>query len=378
MSFRTRVILICIFMAAVVGVSYWYMKITTGLVEEEEVKTWRLRDHLLAVSFCNDSNGWAVGQYGTIIASTDGGKKWNYQNSGVGSDLVGVCAVSPDVAWAVGYGGVVVRTADGGKSWKKVSTGMRYLYNDVKFVSPQEGWIVGQYETILHSTDGGSNWEKVHGGEPAELDISQLKEGEVVKENFGAEEEIYTLNSVYFLNPQMGWAVGEYGTLIKTADGGKTWEKLKSGTGNTLLEVEFFDQNFGFAAGLDATILKTVDGGKTWTAESPNKKTHYYGVTFRRGGPDIIRKDAFAVGQGNIAYYAFLKKTYLQNWMSPTEMKLNIDYNWLYKVKFIAKTGEEAITVGEKGMVLRAATGGYSWELMEYPEKPFDMVLANN
>jgi hypothetical protein len=50
----------------------------------------------------------------------------------------------------------------------------------------------------------------------------------------------------------------------------------------------------------------------------------------------------------------------------------------LYKVKFIARTGEEAITVGENGMVLRAATGGYSWELMEYPEKPFDMVLANN
>ena len=118
------------------------------------------------------------------------------------------------------------------------------------------------------------------------LDISQLKEGEVVKENFGAEEEIYTLNSVYFLNPQMGWVVGEYGTVIKTTDGGKTWEKLKSGTGNTLLEVDFFDQNFGFAVGLDATILKTVDGGKTWTAESPNKKTHYYGVTFRRGGPD--------------------------------------------------------------------------------------------
>ena len=56
MSFRTRVILICIFMAAVVGVSYWYMKITTGLVEEEKVNTWRLRDHLLAVSFCNDSS----------------------------------------------------------------------------------------------------------------------------------------------------------------------------------------------------------------------------------------------------------------------------------------------------------------------------------
>ncbi len=378
MSFRVRIILICIFMAVVVAISYWYMQITTGRVEEEVVETWRLRDHLLAVSFCNDTAGWVVGQYGTILATTDGGKKWSYQNSGTNRDLVGVYAVSPEVVWAVGHGGTVIKTADGGASWKKVTTGMRYLFNDVKFPSPQEGWIVGQYEIILHTTDGGGNWEKVHGGEPAELDISQLKEGELVAEDFGQEEEVHTLNSIYFLNPQTGWTVGEYGTILHTADGGKTWTKLKSGTEHTLIDVDFLDQNFGFAVGLDNTILKTTDGGSSWTAESPYKKTHYYGVTFRRGGPDIIRKDAFAVGQGIIAYYAFLKKPYLQNWMAPTEMKLNIEYNWLYKVKFITRTGEEAIAVGEDGMILRAATGGYSWEMMDYPAKTVEQVLANN
>ena len=378
MSFRTRVILICVFMAAVVAVSYWYMKITTGRVEVEEVKTWRLHDNLLAVSFCNDSTGWAVGQYGTIVTSTDGGKKWTYQNSTVSSDLVGICGVNVETACAVGFGGVVLRTTDGGKNWKKVSTGMRYLYNDVKFVSPTEGWIVGQYEVILHSTDGGITWEKVHGGEPAELDISQLKEGELVKEDFGAEEEVYTLNSVYFLNPQMGWAVGEYGVVLRTVDGGKTWGKLKSGTGNTLTDVDFLNKDFGFAVGVGDTILKTTDGGTTWSQESPAKKTNYFGITFRRGGPDIIRKDAFAVGQGVIAYYAFLKKPYLQNWMAPTEMKLKIDYDWLYRVKFITRTGEEALAVGQSGMILRAATGGYSWEMMDYPEKTVELVLANN
>lgn len=378
MSFRVRIILICIFMAVVVAISYWYMQITTGRVEEEIVETWRLRDHLLAVSFSNDTTGWVVGQYGTILATNDGGKKWVYQNSGTNWDLVGVYAVSPEVVWAVGHGGTVIKTADGGAQWKKVTTGMQYLFNDVKFPTPQEGWIVGQYEIILHTTDSGSNWETVHGGEPAALDISQLKEGELVAEDFGQEEEVHTLNSIYFLNPQTGWAVGEYGTILRTVDGGKTWTKLKSGSEHTLVDVDFLDQNFGFAVGLDNTILKTTDGGDTWTSESPYKKTHYYGITFRRGGPDIIRKDAFAVGQGIIAYYAFLKKPYLQNWMAPTEMKLNIDYNWLYKVKFITRTGEEAIAVGEDGMILRAATGGYSWEMMDYPAKSVEQVLANN
>jgi hypothetical protein len=64
--------------------------------------------------------------------------------------------------------------------------------------------------------------------------------------------------------------------------------------------------------------------------------------------------------------------------MAPTEMKLKIDYDWLYRVKFITRTGEEALAVGQSGMILRAATWGYSWEMMDYPEKTVELVLANN
>jgi hypothetical protein len=32
-----------------------------------------------------------------------------------------------------------------------------------------------------------------------------------------------TLNSVDFVNENLGWAVGEYGTILKTTDGGMEW-----------------------------------------------------------------------------------------------------------------------------------------------------------
>jgi photosystem II stability/assembly factor-like uncharacterized protein len=375
LSFRMRVILIFGVMAAVVAVSYWYMQMTTGMVEEKVKKELRLRDGLLGVSFCDDKNGWAVGQYGTILHSTDGGVAWNYQRSGVRSHIIAVHGISPEVAWAVGHGGIVIHTSDTGKTWKVVNMGMQHVFNDVQFVNPQEGWIVGQYETILHTGDGGNNWQRVHGGEPAAIDFSKVKEGEIVDENFGAEEEVYTLNSVYFLNNQLGWAAGEAGIILKTTNGGKTWEKLVSGTKNTLTDIEFNTQDFGFVVGLDSTILKTIDGGKTWSQERPTVRTHYYGVTFRRYGPEIVRNDAFAVGQGAIAYYSYLKKPYLQNWMPPTETKFNFNYYWLYKVSFITKSGEEAIIIGEDGLLLRTPSGGHVWENVEYPDKPVDFVI---
>ncbi len=38
-----------------------------------------------------------------------------------------------------------------------------------------------------------------------------------------------TLKSVYFTNANTGYAVGNYGTIIKTIDGGEQWTILKSG-----------------------------------------------------------------------------------------------------------------------------------------------------
>jgi photosystem II stability/assembly factor-like uncharacterized protein len=73
------------------------------------------------------------------------------------------------------------------------------------------------------------------------------------------------LNSVFFINKDIGYAVGDEGTIIKTIDGGDTWNTLKSGTTDPIGYVQFFNENMGFAVIKNSIkILKTIDGGKTW------------------------------------------------------------------------------------------------------------------
>lgn len=376
MSNKIRIFLIIIIMVATIAGTYWYMQETTGKVEVVVEKKWRLHDNLMGLSFCNDDlNGWAVGHYGTIVHSTNGGKTWEYQQSGLTTDLFSVWAKTPETAWAVGNQGVVIHTVDGGKSWKKVQVGKNYLFNDICFLSATEGWLVGEFSSILHTTDGGTTWQRVYGGEPPPLDFSKVDKNTRVDADFGIEEEVYTLNSIYFSDLQHGWSVGEMGLIVATTDGGRTWVKQTSGTEHSLTDVEFFDTSLGLAVGLDGIILKTLDGGATWTQEKPTVITHYYGITFKRYGSEIERKNAIAVGQGVIATYSFYKKDYLQNWVPALEMKYKIDFNWINRVAMVSKTGERLLAVGQEGLILCSESGGEGWDITPYAEKPVELVL---
>ncbi len=74
------------------------------------------------------------------------------------------------------------------------------------------------------------------------------------------------LESVYFVTPNIGWASGAAGTIIKTVDGGAHWTPQlggdPQGTGSTIRDLRFVDQRHGFAV-QDASLLRTVDG-QTW------------------------------------------------------------------------------------------------------------------
>lgn len=67
---------------------------------------------------------------------------------------------------------------------------------------------------------------------------------------------------VFFLDESHGWAVGNYGAVISTENGGKDWKILQRKT-------EIFDlpkyEKEGWAVGEDGVILHTTDGGNSWT-----------------------------------------------------------------------------------------------------------------
>jgi hypothetical protein len=75
------------------------------------------------------------------------------------------------------------------------------------------------------------------------------------------------LNSVYFSNSNLGWAVGDSGTIIHTTDGGENWNSQTSGRTDALRSICFAYNNAGWIVVDEKTILKTTNGGVLFVEE---------------------------------------------------------------------------------------------------------------
>ena len=61
----------------------------------------------------------AVGEYGVILVSEDGGESWVQARVPVSVMLTGVYFPTDESGWAVGHDGVILHSGDGGHSWQK-------------------------------------------------------------------------------------------------------------------------------------------------------------------------------------------------------------------------------------------------------------------
>ena len=135
--------------------------------------------------FLNEHTGWAVGKGGVIAHTTDSGKTWLPQHSGVEADLNQVAFVDPLHGWITGRR-MLLRTDDGGGTWQVVRGVLQNLQgiNTMQFITPTEGWLGVDTAQILHTTDGGLTWQRQHTG-TSDQPITDL----------------------HFINSSEGWAV---------------------------------------------------------------------------------------------------------------------------------------------------------------------------
>ena len=76
-----------------------------------------------------------------------------------------------------------------------------------------------------------------------------------------------TLTAVYFVDEKTGWAVGQWGVVLRTDDAGESWtlQRRDTSVDQPLFSVWFRDRQRGYAVGLWSLLIATGDGGKTWT-----------------------------------------------------------------------------------------------------------------
>jgi hypothetical protein len=103
---------------------------------------------------------WRIGPAGVILFSSDAGKTWLVQPSGIITDLLAGSAPSDKVCWIVGRSGTILRTTDKGKHWKKVNAPIQDDLRSVFAVNARQA-TVSPANATYQTTDGGATWNKL-------------------------------------------------------------------------------------------------------------------------------------------------------------------------------------------------------------------------
>ena len=220
-----------------------------------------LKGAFLAVSKDGDSI-ILTGQQGLVVTK-EGEGEWEVQNSGLEARLMNVDSAE-GLTMAIGEFGFIGRSTDGGKSWEQVTVDWGrfndegyepHLY-DVVIQPGGNVLIAGEFGLILRSTDGGKTFNAAARGEQSVFDIHLASDG--------------TSN---------GYAVGQEGLILKTKDGGKSWKQLDKITNANLLGV-WSGHDEVVITGI-RELLRSSDGGSSFTSGKSDiqiGRTWYQGV----------------------------------------------------------------------------------------------------
>jgi photosystem II stability/assembly factor-like uncharacterized protein len=141
-----------------------------------------------------------VGQRGHIVYSDDQGKSWRQARVAVSSDLVAVSFPTPQRGWAVGHDGVVLASDDAGATWRK----------------QLDGRNVGAMMVEYYKAQAGSDAAKW---------VSEA-------ERFAAQGAENPFLDVWFADDKTGFVVGAFNLILRTTDGGKSWQPWLDRTEN--------------------------------------------------------------------------------------------------------------------------------------------------
>jgi photosystem II stability/assembly factor-like uncharacterized protein len=156
-------------------------------------------------------------------------------------------------------------------------------YRSVCVIDSSTAWMVGENGTVRKRTGGvhSHTWTQ----------ITNLPQG----------YQNYHFNDAFFINAATGWIVGEYkhdtgvadtfkyrGVIYKTADSGDSWSvqtpaNIANDPPTPFLKVQFASGSYGYVTCGNGIVIKTVNGGQTWdkTASDPwsedNNESVWYG-----------------------------------------------------------------------------------------------------
>lgn len=238
-------IILIVLLNSVYSNQYW-------IRQQTPISTW-----LYKCSFPDSLHGWAAGDEGKIIYTSNGGLNWIEQNSTVDFFIYDIYFINERLGWGVandhyGTGTAVLSTTNGGNNWSM----FRYpdtttFFYTIYFNDSLNGWMGGYGGDIVRTTNAGVNWQTT-------LNDSSLASS-------------FPIYNIKFYNSDIGFACGGYydlaGVIWKTTNKGAYW-KAQAISSEPMNDIFFFDSLNIISAGGDfefgASLARTTNNGVNW------------------------------------------------------------------------------------------------------------------
>jgi serine/threonine-protein kinase len=254
---------------------------------------------------------------------------WKAITTPTHEQLNAIAFIDDSTGFACGYNGTLLKTTNGGNTWISILDTLnpfgKLNFYDIEFVSSSYGFIAASEGNLL-------SFDPVT--------------GYLQRVNTPATESLF---DIFFLkNSGTGFIAGAGGTILRTENGGATWDKIKSPANLLLYKIYFANNKTGYIVGWDGAVLNTKDKGKTWTL--PLRVTDKY----LRGIHFINDEIGFAVGGGGEIYRT-------NDGGGEWELIKSGIISGLYDVWFFNQ--KNGIILGSKGEILLSDDGGKSWKI---------------
>ena len=310
-----------------------------------------------ALSSSSQAQGraWAVGNLGTILATTDGGTHWTTQTPETRGHLLGVSFADSTHGWTVGgaaveatdmvYGAAFIRaTTDGGTHWVSQKAPAVGFLRSVACVDATHVWAAGADKTaaIVASSDGGQTWVTEY-----------------------ADSKVAPIADIAFADDSHGTAVSLSGDVLRTTDGGAHWSVQTELQGSDFdWRIAFGDPSHGWIVGTDlrqpdsqapGRVWATGDGGATWEpAPAPQR--------YVAGLDAVTATDASHVWIASYAGGIFRSTNGGLDWIASTKSLASAT-----AVTFGDSTHGWAIMCEESTSIVATTDGGVSWHAQTRP-----------
>jgi photosystem II stability/assembly factor-like uncharacterized protein len=204
--------------------------------------------------YLDAAHGFAVGDRGAVMETTDGGISWVPRTTfpGFAVDLEDVLALGPSELLAVGASPGIFRSTDAGHSWSTVANPSTGRLRDLERISGSVLCAVGDSGQVLRSSDFGVSWNLLG--------------------STGSQQ----LHEQLWLDASNGYVLGNF-IVRRTTNGGATWSPLSGVTESEPFNDAFFtDAQHGVILS-DFQIWRTSNGGTSWSGTFPPSNLVYMG-----------------------------------------------------------------------------------------------------